>query len=272
MATEVRDVAAGLWIWRRDHPEWSPESSWDPQVTSTVVESGGEVGLLDALAPPDDATDVWERLDARPPTFLVVLKPDHVQEVDLAVQDVEGIDVVVVVMRVDAFPALVELEDEQRELSRVRLDRVRPAFASRQPLAVVGPRDVRVRGAVWLLDVDVVPFERPACNGMAEVLDEPAVGCVDVEIACSTGPGVRESVDDAGRNGYDRAGFGAHRLRAVDELECSLEDVERVDVLVVEVRAGALETRADVDLVDRDLRGLELDDDALVQPLALAGA
>src|SRR5919109_1992623 len=83
MATEVRDVAAGLWIWRRDHPEWSPESSWDPQVTSTVVESGGEVGLLDALAPPDDATEVWERLDARPPTFLVVLKPDHVRDVDL---------------------------------------------------------------------------------------------------------------------------------------------------------------------------------------------
>jgi glyoxylase-like metal-dependent hydrolase (beta-lactamase superfamily II) len=86
MATEVRDVAPGLWIWRRDHPEWSPESSWDPQVTSTVVESGGEVGLLDALAPPDDATGVWERLDARPPTFLVVLKPDHVRDVDLFVR------------------------------------------------------------------------------------------------------------------------------------------------------------------------------------------
>jgi hypothetical protein len=83
MATEVRDVAPGLWIWRREHPEWSPESSWDPPVTSTVVESGGEVGLLDALAPPDDATEVWERLDARPPTFLVVLKPDHVRDVDL---------------------------------------------------------------------------------------------------------------------------------------------------------------------------------------------
>jgi glyoxylase-like metal-dependent hydrolase (beta-lactamase superfamily II) len=52
-------------------------------VTSTVVESGGEVAVLDALAPPESAGEIWERLDARPPTTAVVLKPDHVRDVDL---------------------------------------------------------------------------------------------------------------------------------------------------------------------------------------------
>jgi hypothetical protein len=86
LATEVRDIAPGLWIWRRDHPDWGPDSSWEPPVTSTCVESRGEVGLLDALAPPEEATEIWERLDARPPTFMVVLKPDHVRDVDLFVR------------------------------------------------------------------------------------------------------------------------------------------------------------------------------------------
>src|SRR5213593_1957198 len=50
------------------------------------VESGGEVAVLDELAPPDDAAEIWERLDARPPTMAVVLKPDHVRDVDLFVR------------------------------------------------------------------------------------------------------------------------------------------------------------------------------------------
>ena len=86
MATELRDVAPGLWIWRVEHPDWTPEAEWEPAVTSTCVETGGEVAVLDALAPPADAIQVWERLDARPPTLAVVLKPDHVRSVDLFVR------------------------------------------------------------------------------------------------------------------------------------------------------------------------------------------
>ncbi|MGH3024220.1 MAG: hypothetical protein ACRDNI_11235 [Gaiellaceae bacterium] len=86
MAHELRDVAPGLWIWRREHPDWFPEADWEPLVTSTCVESGGEVAVLDPLAPPEDATEIWERLDARPPSLAVVLKPDHVRDVDLFVQ------------------------------------------------------------------------------------------------------------------------------------------------------------------------------------------
>src|SRR5881227_560224 len=83
---ELRDVAPGLWIWRLEHPDWSPGNNWQPLVTSTCVESGGEVAVLDPLAPSDDAEEIWARLDAHPPTLAVVLKPDHVRDVDLFVR------------------------------------------------------------------------------------------------------------------------------------------------------------------------------------------
>lgn len=86
MTYEIRDIAPGLWIWRLEHPEWAPHVNWEPPVTSTCVASNGEVGVLDALAPPEGATEIWERLDAHRPTFAVVLKPDHVRDVDLFVR------------------------------------------------------------------------------------------------------------------------------------------------------------------------------------------
>jgi glyoxylase-like metal-dependent hydrolase (beta-lactamase superfamily II) len=82
----VQDVAPGLWLWRVEHPDWRPEAGWEPLVTSTCVEAEGEVILLDPLAPPQDATEIWERLDAGPPTVVVILKPDHVRDVDLFVR------------------------------------------------------------------------------------------------------------------------------------------------------------------------------------------
>jgi hypothetical protein len=83
---ELRDVAAGLWIWRTQHPDWRPGLDWEPLVTSTYVESRGERLVLDALAPPPEATEVWARLDEHPPTAAAVLKPDHVRDVDLFVR------------------------------------------------------------------------------------------------------------------------------------------------------------------------------------------
>jgi glyoxylase-like metal-dependent hydrolase (beta-lactamase superfamily II) len=82
VSVTVQDVAPGLWLWRVRHPDWTPDADWEPLVTSTCVESGGQVALLDPLAPPDEAADVWARLDARPPTMVVILKPDHVRDVD----------------------------------------------------------------------------------------------------------------------------------------------------------------------------------------------
>lgn len=84
-ASELIDVAPGLWVWRVPHPDWKPGLGWTQTVTSTCVESGGEVAVLDALAPPD-GHPARERLDARPPTVAVVLKPDHVRDVDLFVE------------------------------------------------------------------------------------------------------------------------------------------------------------------------------------------
>ncbi len=77
----IVDVAQGLWLWRIPHPDWEPEGIGDRWVTSTCVESDGEVAVLDALAPPD-GDETWERLDQRPPTLAVVLKPDHVRSID----------------------------------------------------------------------------------------------------------------------------------------------------------------------------------------------
>jgi hypothetical protein len=83
--TELLDVAPGLWVWRLEHPAWRPDVAWDPLVASTCVEARGETVVLDPLAPAADASEVWQRLDARPPTMVVVLKPDHVRDVDLFV-------------------------------------------------------------------------------------------------------------------------------------------------------------------------------------------
>jgi glyoxylase-like metal-dependent hydrolase (beta-lactamase superfamily II) len=80
------DVAPGLWVWRVAYPDWRPEAGWERVVSSTCVTSGGEVALIDPIAPPAEATDVWERLDANPPTLVVILKPDHVRDVDLFVE------------------------------------------------------------------------------------------------------------------------------------------------------------------------------------------
>jgi glyoxylase-like metal-dependent hydrolase (beta-lactamase superfamily II) len=82
-AVELRDVCPGLWLWRLEHPDWTPEADWEPLVTSTCVAADGEVALLDPLAPREEGAELWERLDARPPTLVVVLKPDHVRDVDL---------------------------------------------------------------------------------------------------------------------------------------------------------------------------------------------
>lgn len=84
--TEIHDVAKGLWVWRTVHPAWEPGCDWEPLVASTCVESEGETVVLDPLAPPVDAQEVWTRLDARPPTVAVVLKPDHVRDVDVFVR------------------------------------------------------------------------------------------------------------------------------------------------------------------------------------------
>jgi hypothetical protein len=90
LAAEIRDIAPGLWIWRPEYPDHKGGDGWEGPVTSTCVESGGEVALLDPLSPHEDTPELWERLDERPPTMVVVLKPDHVRDVDLFVRRYEA--------------------------------------------------------------------------------------------------------------------------------------------------------------------------------------
>jgi len=82
----AHDVAPGLWIWRVEYPDWHAGAGWEPMVTSVCVESDGEVAVIDPMAPPGDAVEIWSRLDERQPTLAVVLKPDHVRDVDAFVR------------------------------------------------------------------------------------------------------------------------------------------------------------------------------------------
>jgi glyoxylase-like metal-dependent hydrolase (beta-lactamase superfamily II) len=86
MTWELRDVTLGLWLWRVEYPDWHPEAGWERMVGSTCVAAGGELVLLDPMAPPAEATEIWERFDAHPPTVVVALKPDHVRDIDVFVQ------------------------------------------------------------------------------------------------------------------------------------------------------------------------------------------
>ena len=86
MGGEIVDVAEGLWVWRVDHPDWTPDADWAPAVTSTWVESDGVVAVVDPMDPGEDGGEVWARLDARPPSVAAILKPDHVRDVDLFVR------------------------------------------------------------------------------------------------------------------------------------------------------------------------------------------
>jgi hypothetical protein len=86
MAVEMRDVADGLWLWRQRHRAWEEGNDWEPEVASFAVESRGTRLLLDPMAPAPRAREVWDRLEALAPEAIVVMKPDHVRDVDLFVR------------------------------------------------------------------------------------------------------------------------------------------------------------------------------------------
>jgi hypothetical protein len=86
MTVEIRDVAPGLWLWRLEHPAWEQGGDWIPEVASFAVESRGMRILLDPLAPAASAREAWDRIEAFGPEVAVVLKPDHIRDVDLFVR------------------------------------------------------------------------------------------------------------------------------------------------------------------------------------------
>lgn len=81
----IVDLDTDLWIWRIPHPNWEPDGIGDRWVTSVCVAEGDVVAVLDAVAP-EEGDEIWTRLDVRPPTIGVVLKPDHVRDIDVFVR------------------------------------------------------------------------------------------------------------------------------------------------------------------------------------------
>jgi hypothetical protein len=80
----IVDVAPGLGLWRQPHPSWQPGGGWNPEVSSFAVRTGGVSLLLDPLAPAPSERAVWDRIEHV--DAVVVLKPDHVRDVDLFVR------------------------------------------------------------------------------------------------------------------------------------------------------------------------------------------
>ncbi len=82
MPYPVIDVEPGIWVWQEDDAGWQPGHGWVNPLASTCVETDGEVVVVDPIAPTADSIEAWTRLDARPPTVIAILKPDHVRDVD----------------------------------------------------------------------------------------------------------------------------------------------------------------------------------------------
>ncbi len=160
---EVRDGASGLWIWRMRHPRWKPDADWPPVVTSSFVESRGERLVLDPLAPPDGAREVWKRLDEHPPSAAVVLLPDHVRDIDKFVSRYGA----------RAFGPMFFFRDDipKTELEPLRPDSVLPG-------GLVAQYDGRGRAEtpLWLPEQRVIVFGDALTEreGVLRVWDSPS--------------------------------------------------------------------------------------------------
>lgn len=175
---EVRDVAPGLWIWRCRHPHWRAGQGWEPVVTSTCVVSGGERLVLDPLAPPADAVAVWDRLDAHPPIAIVVLKPDHVRDVDLFVHRYSA-------------RALGPDRFDRHDIPETRLEPIYPG--SRLPGGIIALYDGRWRNEtpLWLPEQRAIVFADAltAPDGELRVWATPWVQVLEPLL-----PGIQERV------------------------------------------------------------------------------
>jgi glyoxylase-like metal-dependent hydrolase (beta-lactamase superfamily II) len=72
----VREVGTGVWHWEAPHPEWKPETDWDPDytdVSSYAIDDGERIMLFDPLAAPSEIDD----LAADRETAIVLTSPWH---------------------------------------------------------------------------------------------------------------------------------------------------------------------------------------------------
>jgi len=75
------ELAPGVWMWRREHPEWTPDSDYEPEVACYAVRLPSARLLIDPLWADDDADEDWLDDFARGGRVLAaVLKPDHLRD------------------------------------------------------------------------------------------------------------------------------------------------------------------------------------------------
>ncbi|MCI0543319.1 MAG: MBL fold metallo-hydrolase [Actinobacteria bacterium] len=144
-AAQIIEVEPGLWLWRMSHPDWEPEEVGDRLVTSTCVESRGERALLDPLAPAETDDPVWRRLDAEPPTMLVVLKPDHVRSVDVFAQRY-------------AVPAYGPDMFHRDDIPATELEPVYPGTVLPGGMVALYDGRYRLETPLWIPEHDVIVF------------------------------------------------------------------------------------------------------------------
>ena len=202
------------------------------------------------------------------------------EKLDLAVQDEEAVEMVVVSVRIDALPAGRHGELQKRQLRSVGEDRDRPVAALESlALAWQAVGCIARWPAAVLRRIPTVPLELPLVARRPQEVGEATVRRVEVEVDGASVALVPERVHDvrwgdhdgSGRRSNDVLGAGAE-----PELDLALDDVERVGVLPVNVRVGA----ALSGLVPRprhdELRLVDDDADvprlAIADRLALAGA
>ena len=62
----MEELGPGLWTWTGDHPEWTPEMTWSPEVRSYAVQLDDVRVLIDPVLPAPRADAVlltvpWHR-------------------------------------------------------------------------------------------------------------------------------------------------------------------------------------------------------------------
>ena len=199
-----------------------------------------------------------------------VKNPAHLfggREVALAVEDEEGVDEVVVRVRVDAFELGHERHLEDGKLGQLALDQVRGRLVA-DGLALAGPVEDRIRerpAAVfgWIELVEVLT------TLAAQHAAEAHARRVDVEKLGGRVARVPEGVHDVRRSGSERAGAAAHlrHLGAEAELDLAFEHVERVRVLPVHVWVRAFLAGLVAEPRDDDLREVAEDRDLPLGPI-----
>ncbi len=86
----MQQLRPGLWRWASDHPEWTAEEDWPPEVASFYCETAEAVLLIDPLVPDHDSERFYRHLDAdieraaRPVAILLTVFWHHRSSRELA--------------------------------------------------------------------------------------------------------------------------------------------------------------------------------------------